>query len=66
MPLPPSLHSLQELGDEFIEGITPNNQQKLDIEKAIRMQANCLHWHEERYCRLTASNFGAVVKHRSA
>ena len=66
MPLPPSLRYLQELGEEFVEGITPSNQQKLDIEKATRMQANCLRWHEERYCRLTASNFGAVVKRRSA
>ena len=65
-PLPPSFHVLQELGQEFIDGITPNSQQKSEIEKATRMQANCVRWHEERYCRLTASNFGAVVKRRSA
>ena len=65
-PLPPSFHVLQELGQEFIDGITPNSQQKSEIEKATRMQANCVCWHEERYCRLTASNFGAVVKRRSA
>ena len=59
MPLPPSLHALQD-------GITPNDQQRSDIEKATRMQANCVRWHEERYCKLTASNFGAVVKRRSA
>ena len=66
MPLPPSLHVLQELGEEFIDGITPNSQQRSDIEKATHMQANCVRWHEERYCRLTALNFGAVVKRRSA
>ena len=66
IPLPPSLHDLQELGQEFIDEITPNSQQRCDIEKATRLQASCMHWHEERYCRLTASNFGAVVKRRSA
>ena len=66
MPLPPSFSVLQELGEEFVSDITPNNQQKCDIEKATRPQANCVHWHEECYCRLTASNFGAVVKRKSA
>ena len=66
MPLPPSLSVLQELGEEFLSDITPNNQQKCDTEKATCLQANCVHWHEEHYCRLTASNFGAVVKRKSA
>jgi len=66
MPLPPSLQVLQELGQEFIDAITPDSLQRSEIEKATRMQANCVRWHEERYCRLTASNFGAVVKRRSA
>ena len=54
------------MGQEFIDAITPNGQQRSEIEKITRMQADCVRWHEERYCRLTASNFGAVVKHRSA
>ena len=66
MPLPPSLQVLQEVGQEFIDTITPNSQQRSEIEKATRMQANCVRWYEERHCRLTASNFGAVVKRRSA
>ena len=66
MPLPPTLQVLQDLGQEFIDTITPNSHQRFEIEKATRMQANCMRWHEERYCRLTASNFGAVVKRKSA
>ena len=34
MPLPPSLHALQEFGEEFI---TPNSQQR-SVEKATRMR----------------------------
>ena len=59
MPLPPSLHSLQELRDEFAEGIIPNSQEKSDIDKGTCM-------HGEKYCRLTASNLGDVVKCRPA
>ena len=66
MPLPPSLQILQELGQEFIDTITPNSQQRSEIEKATLLQTNCVHWYEEMHCRLTASNFGAVVKRRSA
>lgn len=66
MPLPPSSNVLQELGEEFIGDITATNQQKCDTEKATCLQANCIYWHEERYCRLIASNFGAVVKCKSA
>jgi len=66
MPLPTSLQVFQELGQEFVNAITPDSHQRSEIEKATGMQANCVHWHEERYCRLTASNFGAAVKCRSA
>ena len=29
------------------------------------MQVECVRWHEERYCRLTASNFGCVIQRKS-
>jgi len=34
----------------------------MKIEMKTRPQSYCARWHEERYCRLTASNFGVVIK----
>ena len=65
MPLPPTYEVLQELGKEFIDAITPNSEQRTNIEKKTHTQATCARWHEERLCRLTASNFGAVIKCKS-
>ena len=65
MPLPPTYEVLQELGKEFIDAITPNSEQRTNIEKKTCTQAICARWHEERFCRLTASKFGAVIKHKS-
>ena len=41
---------------QFIDAITPSNE---PVEQNTHMQANCARWHEEHFCRLTASNFGA-------
>lgn len=62
VPLPPSFECLQEFGKSFISEITPTDLQREIIEKKTRLQSNCVRWHEERYCRLTASNFGKVIK----
>ena len=46
---------------EFL-GIT--HPELLEIEKNTRKQASCDQWYQERKIRLTASNFGAVIKRR--
>ena len=63
--LPPSFECLQEFGKSFISGITPTDMQREMIEKKTRLQSNCVRWREERYCRLTASNFGKIIKRKS-
>ena len=35
-----------------------------EIERNTRGQSQCTKWHAERKIRLTASNFGAVIKRR--
>ena len=35
------------------------------IEIKTRLQSKCIRWHEERFCRLTASNFGRVLQRKS-
>jgi len=66
MPLPPALATLEDFGEEFIELLTPTEEQKTQVEEKTRLQAECQRWHEERYCRLTASRFGSVINRRSA
>ena len=63
--MPPSLECLQEFGKSFISGITLTDMQREMIEKKTRLQSNCVRWHEERFCRLTASNFGKIIKRKS-
>ena len=65
VPLPPSFECLQEFGKLFISEITPTDLQREIIEKKTKLQSDCVRWHEERYCRLTASNFGKIVKRKS-
>ena len=65
LSLPPSFECVQEFGQPFIHGITINDSQRQLIEKKTCLQGECVRWHEERCCRLTASNFGRVVKRKS-
>ena len=60
LPLPPSFECVQQLGQQFISGITPSDSQRQRIEKKTRLQGECV-----RYCRLTASNFGRVIQRKS-
>ena len=63
--LPPTLETIQKLGEEFVAALKPTVEEKTTIEEKTRLQANAVRWHEERFCRLTASNFGKVVLRRS-
>lgn len=65
MPLPHTYEVLQEHGKEFVDAVTPNSEQRTNVEKKTRTQATCAYWHEEPFSRLTASNFGAVIRHKS-
>ena len=56
------LEGIQELRQSFASGIAPNDLQRQLIEKKTRLQSECVRWHEERYCRLTASNFSRVIQ----
>ena len=64
--LPPTWEVIQNYGREFIEGITSSAAEKVAIENKTLLQASAVRWHEERLNRLTASNFGRVMKCRSA
>ena len=35
------------------------------IEIKTRLQSKCIQWHKERFCRLTASNFGRALQRKS-
>ena len=64
-PLPPSFQSLTSYFDKFVSMITPSDDQRRVVEENTRRQASCKRWKEERYLRLTASNFGRVMLRRS-
>ena len=64
-PLPPTLQTIQKLGEEFVAALKPTADEMTAIEEKTRLQANAVRWHEEKYCRLTASNFGKVVLRKS-
>ena len=63
--LPPTCECIQSYGQQFIDGITPTEDQKENIEEKTRLQGACVRWHQERYCRLTASHFGQVFNRKS-
>lgn len=46
------------------ENLGTTHSQFLEIERNTRGQSECAKWYEERKLRLTASNFGAVIKRR--
>ena len=64
MDHPLSLVQIYALEEMFVDRITPDTQQAESIEKATRKQFLCKRWHEERYCRITASKFGEICKSR--
>ena len=64
-PLPPTFETLLAYGEKFIDMIKPNENQRKSVEKSTRRQSACRRWREERYLRLTASNFGRVLLRRS-
>lgn len=64
--LPPTWEVIQNYGKEFITGITPSAEEKAVVENKTRLQASALRWHEERFSRLTASNFGSVMIRKSS
>ena len=39
----------------------PSNAERQSIEEVTRSQLSSKRWNEERYCRLTSSNFGRVL-----
>ena len=63
--LPPTLETIQKLGEEFVTALKRTADEKTAIEEKTPLQGNAVRWHEERFCRLTASNFGNVVLRRS-
>ena len=64
-PLPPTSQTIQKLGEEFVAALKPTTDEMTAIEEKTRLQANAVKWHEEKYCRLTASNFGKAVLQKS-
>jgi len=65
LPLPPNIKTILSFGDTFIQGITPSSAEQKAIEEVTRRRAISKRWAEERYCRLTALNFGRVLMRRS-
>ena len=51
---------------EFITNLEVTYEQMLEIELNTRGQASCDRWYDERKNRITASNFGIVVKRRKS
>ena len=45
---------------------TESKEEAILIEAMTREQSNCEHWHRYRSNRITASNFGRVVKRKAA
>ncbi|SMN02463.1 phage-related exonuclease [uncultured Candidatus Thioglobus sp.] len=62
LPQPPSRKNILDLGQELISRLTVDDLAA--IEKATVGQSLRKRWHEERFGRLTASNFGRVCKVR--
>ena len=62
--------NLASLSDENIDlvqdELSKTHGQLLEIEKNTRGQSTCEQWYEERNIRLTASNFGSVIKRRKS
>jgi len=64
-PLPPTLETITSYADCFLKMMQPSDEQRKAVEKNTRRQSLCKRWREERYLRLTASNFGRVMLRKS-
>ena len=59
---PPNITFISQLIEELITQLTRNSKEIAAIERATVGQSVRKRWHEERYGRLTASNFGKIYK----
>ena len=63
----PSMPPLEDSGLEFCNNNAKVSiNQCLEIEKATRSQSSSKLWFKQRQLRLTASNFGNIIKHKKA
>ena len=65
LPHPLSLNNIRTACNRFIEDIKCSESVTHDIQEATRLQYNCEEWHIQRRYRITASNFGSVVKRKN-
>lgn len=49
---------------EFAEGLSVSDEKLREIERNSRGQSECDRWFKERRQRITASNFGIILKRR--
>ena len=63
--LPPTLQAVVSYSGNFLKLLQPDEEQRKAVEKATRRQSSSKRWREERYLRLTASNFGRVMLRKS-
>lgn len=63
--LPPTLETILSYGEKFVTMIQSDDEQQRTVEMATRHHSACKRWREERYLRLTASNFGRVLLQKS-
>ena len=66
----PAVASLAGLSDNDIDivkdNLSKNHDEILEVERNTRGQASCERWYVERNMRLTASNFGGVIRRRKS
>ena len=62
--LPPSLGEIKCAGERFLSSLYSSKEDIARVELSTREQSKCKLWHEVRSCRITASNFHAVVNRR--
>ena len=48
------------------DNLSKNHDELLEVERNTRGQASCEQWYVERNKRLTASNFGGVIRRRES
>ena len=61
LELPPSMDIMKAYGEKFVQSIMPTDAERQSIEEVTRSQSSSKRWIEERYCRLTSSNFGRFL-----